>query len=173
MASLPSLPVGTAWFWSPGWLDLFKRVEVRRRETFDSSATPKAGAKAAEPRRLADVDLEKLKGQIAATIERARAEDPKELRRQLAAARVEIARLAAAKPAPAAKERVEVSVLKDIQIKRLESLADRVEAGTLSRHGGPGLPRILLEVPWPDSQRSRPGPFSPESRCRTTLSIRL
>jgi uncharacterized protein len=35
MASLPSLPVGTAWFWSPGWLDVFTRVRIHRRETFD------------------------------------------------------------------------------------------------------------------------------------------
>src|SRR5919204_489685 len=27
MASLASLPIGTAWFWSPGWLDLFQRVQ--------------------------------------------------------------------------------------------------------------------------------------------------
>jgi hypothetical protein len=39
MSSLPSLPIGEAWFWSPGWLDIFKRVKVRRRETFDSSST--------------------------------------------------------------------------------------------------------------------------------------
>src|SRR6266498_3265694 len=43
MSSLPSLPVGTAWFWSPGWLDIFERVKVRQRETFDSSSTPKVG----------------------------------------------------------------------------------------------------------------------------------
>ena len=41
--SLPSLPVGTAWVWSPGWLGLLQRVAVRARATFDSSATPKAG----------------------------------------------------------------------------------------------------------------------------------
>jgi hypothetical protein len=40
MRSLPSLPVGTAWFWSPGWLDVFQRLQVRARDTFDSSATP-------------------------------------------------------------------------------------------------------------------------------------
>src|SRR3954466_12902476 len=27
LASLPSLPIGTAWFWSPGWLDAFQRVQ--------------------------------------------------------------------------------------------------------------------------------------------------
>jgi uncharacterized protein len=49
MASLPSLPVGTAWFWSPGWLDIFQRVKVRQRETFDSSRTPKVGERASAP----------------------------------------------------------------------------------------------------------------------------
>jgi DNA helicase HerA-like ATPase len=26
MASLPSLPIGTAWFWSPGWLNVFRSI---------------------------------------------------------------------------------------------------------------------------------------------------
>ena len=32
-----------AWVWSPGWLEMMRRVHVRPRRTFDSSATPKAG----------------------------------------------------------------------------------------------------------------------------------
>jgi DNA helicase HerA-like ATPase len=46
MESLPSLPVGDAWFWSPGWPTdegIFKRVHVFPIETFDSGATPKPG----------------------------------------------------------------------------------------------------------------------------------
>lgn len=84
MDSLPSLPIGTAWFWSPGWLDVFKRVDVRQRETFDSSATPKVGGKIVAPKQLAEVDLEALKNRIASTIEKAKAEDPRELRRRIA-----------------------------------------------------------------------------------------
>lgn len=38
--SLPSLPVGTAWLASPGWLELLTRVTFRARRTFDSSRTP-------------------------------------------------------------------------------------------------------------------------------------
>ena len=44
MESLPSLPVGDAWFWSPGWPTtegIFKRVHILPIETFDSGATPK------------------------------------------------------------------------------------------------------------------------------------
>lgn len=44
LESLPSLAVGEAWFWSPGWpkkgSDVFKRVKIRKRNTFDSSKTP-------------------------------------------------------------------------------------------------------------------------------------
>lgn len=57
LASIASLPVGTAWVWSPSWLKTFQKIAVRRRRTFDSSATPKAGAKRIAPRVLAQVDL--------------------------------------------------------------------------------------------------------------------
>lgn len=41
LSSLAGLPIGEAWVWSPGWLDVFQRVKVRKRTTFDSSSTPK------------------------------------------------------------------------------------------------------------------------------------
>ncbi len=66
-ASLASLPVGTAWVWSPGWLGVLKKVEVRRRTTFDSSATPKPGQRVIQPKRFADVDLDRLRNRLAAT----------------------------------------------------------------------------------------------------------
>jgi hypothetical protein len=39
--------------------------------------------KPVEPKNLADVDLDALKGQMAATIEKAKADDPRELRKQI------------------------------------------------------------------------------------------
>jgi hypothetical protein len=84
MQSLPSLPIGTAWFWSPGWLDMFKRVEVRTRETLDTSSTPKAGQQAKEARIMAGVDLDKLREKMAHVIEKAEQDDPKALRRRIA-----------------------------------------------------------------------------------------
>jgi hypothetical protein len=90
MQSLPSLPIGEAWFWSPGWLDIFQRVKVRKRETFDSSATPKVGQKAEAPKRLAEVNLDELRERIAATIEKAKENDPKELKKQIAELRRQI-----------------------------------------------------------------------------------
>ena len=87
MGSLPSLPTGDAWFWSPGWPGddgIFKRVHVAPISTFDSGATPKAGERPAGPKTLAEIDLEAVRRQMAETIERAKADDPRELKRQIA-----------------------------------------------------------------------------------------
>ena len=84
LASLATLKIGEAWFWSPGWLGILKRIQVNRRETFDSSATPKVGVRIREPKRLAQVDLTRIKDQLASTIERAKREDPRELQVQVA-----------------------------------------------------------------------------------------
>jgi hypothetical protein len=62
-ATMPKMPVGTAWFWSPGWLEIMQKVQVRPRRTFDSSATPKVGERLIEPRQFAPVnpgDLERM-----------------------------------------------------------------------------------------------------------------
>lgn len=87
MDSLPSLPIGDAWFWSPGWpteQGIFERTHILPIETFDSGATPKPGEKKIVPKSLADVNLEVLKEQMAATIEKAKADDPRELRKRIA-----------------------------------------------------------------------------------------
>lgn len=34
MASLPSLPTGEGWIWSPEFLGIFKKIKIRERETF-------------------------------------------------------------------------------------------------------------------------------------------
>lgn len=86
MGSLPSLPVGDAWFWSPGWpteTGIFKRVHVLPIETFDSGATPKPGQRRIVPKNLADVDLKALEKQMAETIEKVKNEDPKHLRKRI------------------------------------------------------------------------------------------
>jgi hypothetical protein len=81
---LASLPIGQAYFWSPGWLDIFKLVHVRKRETFDSSATPEVGKVAEKPKKLAPVDISALGDKIKSTVEKAKANDPAELKRTIA-----------------------------------------------------------------------------------------
>lgn len=134
MESLPSLPVGDAWFWSPGWPTtdgIFHRVTVLPIETFDSGATPKPGEKRVEPRNLADVDLDALRRQMAATIERTKASDPKELRKQLASARQELlakqVELVRALESRDLKIK-EVPVLKESDFKRLAKLESHLES---------------------------------------------
>jgi hypothetical protein len=84
LASLAKLPIGTSWWWSPGWLDVFQQVKVRTRQTFDSSATPTyTGRGIAKPTGYADVDLTALRDRMAETIERAKAVDPKALQRRI------------------------------------------------------------------------------------------
>ncbi len=121
--SLPGLQDGEAWVWSPSWLKTLKRVRMNRRQTFDSGATPKGPARARPPATLADVDLGAIQARMKETIERAKKEDPRELRRRIAELE---ARKPAAAPAPIEK-RVEVPILKDAQLRRLEVLAGRME----------------------------------------------
>lgn len=83
LASLASLEQGEAWFWSPGAFDLFKRVQVRPARTFDSRRTPKAGETVVAPTRVAAIDLDAMKAKLGASVERARAEDPKELQKRI------------------------------------------------------------------------------------------
>ena len=171
MDSLASLPKGTAWFWSPGFLDVFEKVAVRDRHTFDSSSTPKAsGGLSAKPKAFARVDLSALTSEIEATIERAKADDPKQLRKALAESHADVQRLEkicedvadalnahdrtykpgalaeAARKAMSAKpgKRVEVPALKESQIVRLEKLVQRADevSKALSLAVGDVLPAI-------------------------------
>jgi hypothetical protein len=121
MASLPSLPIGTAWVWSPGWLGLLRKVRIRQRETFDSSATPKAGQATRAPKTFAEVDLQGLQWEMASMIERAEADDPERLRRTIAGLRQDLATARAAAPAQVVERRVEVRVPDEGLIARFEA----------------------------------------------------
>lgn len=88
--SLPSLPIGEAWFWAPG-MDIFERAKIRRRETFDSSATPKPGEEMAQPKVLAPIDIQNLGAQIAATAEEQKSNAPGELKKKIRELQAELA----------------------------------------------------------------------------------
>lgn len=127
--SLPSLPIGEGWLWSPGWLSILRRIKIRKRETFDSSATPKPGQTIKEPRTLAQVNLDALGEQIKATVERAKANDPKALKRLLAEKDKRIAQLERTGGKETVVEKiVEVPVLKNGQLDRTEKAMGRLEA---------------------------------------------
>lgn len=82
-AELPKLKTGAPHVWSPEWLTISEVVPVLEKRTFNASATPEVGA-AATARELAHIDLEKIRTAMAATIEKAKADDPRELRKTIA-----------------------------------------------------------------------------------------
>jgi hypothetical protein len=88
LAELPGLPTGEAFVWSPEFPEGkpigLQRTAVLLRDTYDSASTPKVGEQRVEPKELAPVDLERLRTKLAATIEKAKADDPRELKRQIA-----------------------------------------------------------------------------------------
>lgn len=141
MDTIAGLAKGVAWFWQPE-IPIFQRVQVRNRETFDSSATPKRGEARAAPKVLAEVDLEELKKRIAGTIEKAKAEDPRELRAEIVRLKKELAAAVAAlvkgKPAPAStpprtvEKKVpaidpKVTSIVSTAMERLEAAATRIQ----------------------------------------------
>lgn len=126
--SLPSLAKGEAWVWSPSFLDKpLQRIQFRRRRTFDSGATPKVGQARKAPATLADVDLAAIKKQMADTIEKAKADDPRELRKQISALQKEL------KARPVEQVTTPEPVVEMVEIPLLdEKLVERVE-GAVAR----------------------------------------
>ena len=109
LGSLAKLQVGEAQVYSPGWLQLLEKVRIRPRRTFDSSKTPEVGTDLAEPTARAPVDLDELRTRMADTIERAKADNPTELRKRIR----DLERQLAERP-DVAPEPVEVEVIREV-----------------------------------------------------------
>ena len=109
---LTKLDLGQAYIWSPSWLKKSELVQIRKRYTHDSSATPKAGAVAQV--KLSQVDIVKLGEEIKATVERAKANDPAHLKKQVAELQNKIHKLENEKPA--------VPIVPTIDTKLIESV---------------------------------------------------
>lgn len=175
MESLPALPVGDSWVWSPGWPTnegIFKRIHTAPIATFDSGASPKPGEKRLQPKVLADVDIAAVRTQMAATIEKAKEDDPRALRRRI----VELEKAAkTVKPASAAKvERVEVPVLTDAQVRAIADLAKKVGElqavvlGAMDR-ATRAEERALRLVPAP-TRTTEPAVSRPKTRAEMDLA---
>lgn len=95
---LPALNIGEAVVWSPAWLRLCRQVKLNKKTTYDASATPVFGSKAATTA-LQVLDMGRLKDMLKSHTEKLVAADPKVLRKQLAQAQAELA---------AANKRIEV-----------------------------------------------------------------
>lgn len=124
LAELPSLPTGDAFVWSPEFpegkpLGLL-RTRVDLRGTYDSASTPKVGEKRVEPKDLAPADIEALRAKMSTAIAKAKADDPKELRKEIAALRTQLTKAQKAQPASRV---VEKAVVDQVAIDRAVSRA--------------------------------------------------
>ena len=129
---LPKLKIGECYIWSPQWLEISKKIRIAGKITADVSSTPKPGMKRIEPKQLSQIDLENLSDKMLATIERAKAEDPKELRKQIAELKrtLDSAREAGANTAAIAMRKqkiIEKPVLRQGEITKLIALGERLE----------------------------------------------
>lgn len=122
IASLPSLERGTAWFWAPDFGDIFEKVQIRPRMTFDSGRTPKPGEKLVAPRNLTPVDVALLGAKIEETVKRAKENDPAVLKAEVSRLRAELAKKPAATPA----ERIEIPILSSSNESELKNVATAI-----------------------------------------------
>jgi uncharacterized protein DUF87 len=134
---LPKIETGDCHVWSPEFLKISETVHILEKETFNASATPEVGVKATT-RELAPIDLERVRSDMAATIEKAKADDPRELRKQIADLKKELA--AKHPPAPAAAKEKRVEVLTDADRAKLTELvtvltALRKDVAEVEDHG--------------------------------------
>jgi hypothetical protein len=156
---LPSLEVGQAHVWSPQWLRISRTVKIAKKKTADVSSTPQVGAKPIKAKDLRPVDLEALREKMAATIERERAENPKELRAQIVVLKREKAELekkvAKAPTTTVEEKKVEIAVLKTKDANKLESASKRLqEVGVrVAKIGDDLIALIRKAIPAPDGSK--------------------
>ena len=125
---LPSLPRGTALVWSPSTFKIYGKYAFDKKTTYDAGATPDSVRAAVTVRPL---DLKSLEGAMESVVAEAKASDPRALRARIAelerAAHAHGSAMAATVVAPA--QIVEKSVLKQVDIVRLERLVEKLQVG--------------------------------------------
>jgi hypothetical protein len=182
LASLPTMASGECWLWQPGRGEPVN-FRFRMRDTYDAGSTPKIGEKPRPPATLADVDLSAISTAMADTIEKAKADDPKELRARVTKLEAELqaARRVAA-PAPVVVEK-EVIVERNVggltrkQKAAWDSLTRTVAAFSAALEGtspaetsAPG-PDRSAPAPAPVTERPRPAPSGLSKAQRAILTV--
>lgn len=168
-ALLPKLPTGVAYVVSTDWLKVGRQVHIAPKTTFDSSATPKFGAKLAPPKLLAAVDVEALRQKMQAVVAQAEKDDPVALRREIARLQRELA----AKPAVHTPPPVVVDrpILKDEQIAQLAHLvAATVESSANTAMAARDLEQVLRSAGRLFPEKKVPPPLAP-ARVSKTLEL--
>ena len=126
--SLANLARGEAWVWSPEIKFGPERIKFPMFKTFDSFAPPQLQNRISK-KSWADVDLDEVKGKLAAVIEEHKANDPKELKKANADLQRQLREAESAKPSPAKTETktVEKHVVTMKQIAAAERVAEKLD----------------------------------------------
>lgn len=121
--TLGQMQRGEAWVWSPEIGFGPKRVQFPMFNTYDSFR-PQTQRDTKRLRGWASVDLDEVREKFASIIDESKANDPRELKKQLAELRKQLAE----QPAAAVQTKtVERFVLKDGQLQRAERIVERVD----------------------------------------------
>lgn len=167
---LPSLPVGTAYLWSPQWLRVFEKIRIAKKRTFDASATPKVGEKRVKAE-LKPLDLVELRAKMEAVTKKAEENDPTALHRRIRELERDIRRT----PVQHAEHVKEVPVLTESDHRTLKELFEGTRAdfdkaaakmeslATVLRELGAQVPRPPVRLPPP---RVMPKPVPPHRYSR-------
>jgi hypothetical protein len=128
--SLAGMKRGEAYVWSPEVEFGPERLTFPMFTTYDSFAPPQLQKKISG-KDWATVDLDQVREKLAAVIEKAKAEDPRELQKKVRDLEGQIRKLENAKPAPAEKietQVIEKPALTDADFKRFEKALARLGA---------------------------------------------
>ena len=125
---LPKLRQGQPHVWSPVLLDISKTVKISRKWTYDASSTPKVGSRTVV-KTLAPIDLAKLRKDMAATIEKSKATDPKALQQRVRELEQQIAKKLPIQKIVGEKiKRVEVPMIKPAALNKMLAVARKLSA---------------------------------------------
>lgn len=127
LEELPSLPVGTAYVWSPQWLGILKKIRIAKKEKLDASATPEVGDHKVR-RNPAPLDLSALEARMAATIEQSKQNDPRELKNQIAALKKQLAQRPTQVQEKPVVQIVEKPILRENEAQSLADTAKQIAA---------------------------------------------
>lgn len=104
-----------------------QQAQIRRRETFDSSATPKVGQAVNAPQTLAETDLTQLRDVLTAAMNDAETDDPETLKQQVRMLRTQLSGQGGERPVREIV-RVEVPIVREEDMARLEAVCQTVVA---------------------------------------------
>lgn len=127
--SLATMDIGQAWVWAPNHTEQLAKTQIRLRQTFDASSTPKVGESIRVPQALADVNMSALAERFAVQLEAAKENDPVALRAQIAELKKRLADSPTPEPIEVTVEKivekiVEVPVIAESEILKLCELRD-------------------------------------------------